>query len=761
MPVQEKYYMFFTDPDNLYHTVRIYQDTPDTIVSENIWGEVSPFVTSWPEANNKLDPVRGSGCTIRLLSRSNMKFLGLYTAKIKEYRIEHLIDGQMHWHGWLDSEIYSEPFDALDNYPVEVSGTDGFALLDRMQFLSSLETKLTGIWTEWDALRMAVQKIGLPFKFLYFQCATEIQGVTLLAGETIMHRTFFQAANFYNEDGEPETMRVVLEKLLNKYGLYIIQSNGSLFIMDVETLLESGNFILNKYTIPGLSFISVEYGFGKTEDISTIGFSGTGQTLNIVPAINKQVVAFSPYIKDDILEFTAGTDDFTEQGETSGLIGTFPYQWTETTWGKSYTFDKFDGGGFYNSNWFDVVWERNYYQAVKKSFTEANANLTKQYSVKLGLPFVVPMKAQLKVTVKGYFRLSNDYENPNYTPSLVKFANLYMDIIVGNYKATNNNGWVAKTDTAQLFRMGFGNYELDTPIEDQWLDAGRMILNKDQVGYTRIDYLIPLATLPASGQMEINMNGYVCYRVNNNQQINVLDARFNDLSVQIVDMDGNEFTNEDIEYVGYVNPTYKSEGEKVELLLGSSYVEGAPIRGGLVTGSYGAARNFVCDTTTIWLIYPNSNDLSLFNVGDLITGNPAVPEGSKIVSVGILFADIVMVLTIPPTGVTVGVQTTFQAPPVDASWLHTWVRDGYADRIENLLLRSIMKQYNTKAIKLTFPLNNRINTVGFLTYNSQLPGKKFMITAMKNDYEAGTSEVVMEEILETDITLIHSQLWLH
>jgi hypothetical protein len=54
--------------------------------------------------------------------------------------------------------------------------------------------------------------------------------------------------------------------------------------------------------------------------------------------------------------------------------------------------------------------------------------------------------------------------------------------------------------------------------------------------------------------------------------------------------------------------------------------------------------------------------------------------------------------------------------------------------------------YETKSLEITCTTNILPSIIGYLTYNNYLSGKKFMITALENNYADATSSLSMQEI---------------
>lgn len=589
MPLYGLYSFSFRDQNNINHSVEIWKDSvsalpPATIIR----GDANPFTVSMPGLSDKFQPVRGTGCQINLVSQTNMQFIGLYTARMQEYQIRHYINSVLNWCGWLDSELYTEPFDDIDGYTVSFSGSDGFALLDRMNYLQADGSKFTGISSQFDVLKFILEKLNLPILNTYIYLSTAVTGATTTGGQTALDVTYVNNSNYYNEDGEPETLRTVLESILRPYGAFITQSNGSLFITDVQQISTGSLFTMSKYTGIMGAYIDDTGIDADIGDISDIGISDMGQTFNVVPGINKQVVSFSPYNQIDIIDYAA-EEDFSTPGTVTSF-GTTPYRWTETEHGASVLWNKADAGKFIKLNGVDDTDAVDYYLKINKSFDYLDV-ITKQFEFKGELPLIIPANYKLRLRASAYFRRSTELEDPDFIPSVVSRGDLYLKLAIGGKKIVNTTGaptWVDVSTTTAAFFLRFekapnpvsaGGMTVYYPIEDQWMNSG-FYLRKDQT-FTLMDQLIPLDAGFTNGVIALDLYGYICENLLGAPTA-VLDARFKDIQLTIVDAEGNDYKDIDLEYVGYLNAQYKESGADLQLLHGSNTDNFPTCRGGLL-----------------------------------------------------------------------------------------------------------------------------------------------------------------------------------
>ena len=248
MALQKKYYFSFYSQTGETNLVEIWQETTDTLIAEEIQGMDNPFSVELPALDDKFQPVRGTGADISINCKANMKFFnGLYHVNPREIIIKHLINGSLNWIGYMNSELFREPYSDIKDYTVSFTANDGFALMERFHFIQEDKNPYTGIKSQWELLKIIFQKIGLPFEEIKVYLSTSFVGQTAL--ETILHQTFIDTANFYNEDGEPETLRAVLEAILLPYGAFIVQHSGDIYITDIHNLAFSSSFDFRRYWV--------------------------------------------------------------------------------------------------------------------------------------------------------------------------------------------------------------------------------------------------------------------------------------------------------------------------------------------------------------------------------------------------------------------------------------------------------------------------------------------------------------------------------
>lgn len=699
MSFQKKYFFTFKPLDNKDHVVEIWQDTTLLITPTQIIGAVDPFVVTMSGLNDKLEPVRGSGADLNLFATSNLQYMDLYTANLQEYQVRHYIDGNLNWCGYLDTEIFSSDLSRSKNYNVAITANDGFALLDQMTYLQSNSLPFTGISSQYTILQYVISKISLPYNNIYIAISTTIPGTTIAASETIFNKTYVNNDNFYDEEGVPMTLREVLETILRPYGAFIIQSGGSLYITDIQSMVSASTFTFKKYD-KALTYIITESTLNTLiGDLTTIKFAGPTQTLNIVPAYNKETVSYSPYFNKDVVDYNA-SDDFSTV-DSSVAKGVYNYRWSETNWHDSKTFVNYpvNGGYFSSYNGLDGqnIGKKDYYLKINNKGIQGinldgyGQTTTPTFTIKKQLPNLIGGNQYfIKLNIRAFFRKTDDLENPTDTSTVISNGVLQTKIQIGN-KYFHNQLFVSTapfwdTSNSNHYSIIFdsktnpkdGTSYTVVAIENKWIDYKVNKMISDGLGgykFNDIDYLIPLTDNTLNGVLSFSIYDYRVYNMSL-AETTCLDCRIKDIKLTIVDALGNEVGDKDVEYVGTINELYKGEGNKIELKQGTN-IEGFPAeRGGLM-----------------------AFDGSIYN------------------------------------------------------WMNQFTRGGTSDNIENLLLRTYVGNYENKNIEINATVRQLPSNIGYLTYNAPLSGKKFMLTSFTNNYANNTSEITIQEVFADSLTI--------
>ena len=184
----------------------------------------TPLEISWA-ATDKLDPVQSSSATLRIISDTDRRFIDLYTVEVGAVRMDVFREGTLYWSGTLDTELYEEPYSTADGYDVSLTFSD-FACLDRLDWTGE------GLISIHDLVLDCLSKSGINF------VALDLSGISTQVNYNTMtlEEVYILQKNFFDEDGEANTAREVLEETLKPFALRIIQKAGKVWIYDLNGL---------------------------------------------------------------------------------------------------------------------------------------------------------------------------------------------------------------------------------------------------------------------------------------------------------------------------------------------------------------------------------------------------------------------------------------------------------------------------------------------------------------------------------------------
>jgi len=577
---QKKYYTQFTSLDGKVNVVELWWLTATTPTAEEVKTTALPFTVEMPELSHKFQVVRGTGCELNLLSPTDRKFFtGLYHTSMKEYMIKHYIDSTINWLGYLNSELVRESYSEFVNYPFQITGNDGFALLDRLQFLTIAGAVYTGMKSMFELISIALLRIGLPFSDLYISLSTTFSDFTAGADVTILHEQYVDSANFYNEDGEAETMRKVIEACLQPFAGVITQIRGDIYITDVNLLGVGSSITYKKYDLT-TGVYSEDVVIDPIKDLSDIGYMGTGSEIERSGGKNKQVVSYSPYPKKTLLPETLK--------ELSEISGSVPLNFSIDTdyfvWYKTLT-------GHLLLNCFSPAsFQLSYSYSPPEDIKEASVCLAwagdgSASHVVLSLivnPLITITDAiekynaytktnrGIKIKISGELRLRVD----NYTNQKQNYAAISLKTMVrigdlsvvdsGEFLSSlEETTWEAYPGTPQKYHYISIKKTDGSDISDQWLP---------------FEYYIPHyidVSQNLSGEFHFDIYsdfefmGFNRVKYTNSTYRNNF-LRIRKLAVTLVDIDSlEEVGDQDKEFIGYLDQTVREEAEKVDLICGT------------------------------------------------------------------------------------------------------------------------------------------------------------------------------------------------
>jgi len=699
MAYQKKYYFSFKQlhTDDI-HTVELWQNTGDVLIAEEVKGLTSPFITEINDLDHKFQPVIGQGCEIGLLSETDRKFFdGLYHVDPKEFIVKHYIGLNINFLGYLNSEMYTESYDSSENYGTSITGHDGLALADRYTFLTSGGSKYTGLKTEWDILLICLNSIGIDWEEIRIALDTTFNGYSGGSDVTILHETYVSCANFYDEDDYPMSMREVMESILQPYGAQLFCQDGHVYIVDIQTRtkgIDDGwltDPVFKRFDYSTEAYIA-DISININKSVQELGYSGTGQSIEISGGVNKQVIAYSPYPLKNILdECLIGLDEF----------GTIPVGWTP----HNGYFIKILEDNNYISIFAtpDIAhFESSYFQGTVDGNDINDGYDGYLFYTYYAMDDPLPPYGKLYTTAAALTNpIDVNISSKSTTDERQVFdgvsIKLSFDLLVGNnlgniYRQMHqlSDFWFSGIRLVLKAKIGNLYYDGDT---DSWTPNSNNTFNLDFINiesstWQNFEKIIKIGDISTdeiySGTLNIyfttkiqqfKQNAWIDYDIDSGQFTSQPAVWIKNYSIKISNSDLTEIQDSDVEYIGVLNDLFKNEGEKITLTTGT--------------------------------------DMYLADRGKLIYN-----DGSKNYSI------------------------------------KEWTRAGQTYKIEELLLNSLVSNYRYGFIKLNNMRLKEYLTILNVITDDNIQDKVFMLKSAKFDHEMNDVECSLQETSPDRLTIV-------
>ncbi|WP_303141197.1 hypothetical protein [uncultured Parabacteroides sp.] len=283
MSLFKRYISRFFDKDQVKYDIELWQEADQAFAVEEIVLIREAVVIEWPD-KDKLDPIRSSAVTLQLISESDRKFTDLYAVAIKSVRLNIYRNEAIYWSGTIDTELYEEPYYTPKGYVVSLTFSD-FAVLDRIKWTE------TGFKTINQVIDLCINSMGIKYNSIVKHLSTQLSSYDT---SDIFESLSLISDNFYNEDGEADTLKHVLEYILTPFTAHIQQKNGQIHIYDINQIAK--------------------------EEPRQIKWVRRDSVLGVDKVYNNAKVTFSAYEKTDILSAEMNEDDFEIQDPDSGIL---------------------------------------------------------------------------------------------------------------------------------------------------------------------------------------------------------------------------------------------------------------------------------------------------------------------------------------------------------------------------------------------------------------------------------------------------------
>lgn len=238
--------------------------------------------------------------------------------------------------------------------------------------------------------------------------------------------------------------------------------------------------------------------------------------------------------------------------------------------------------------------EDDYYLSITPYTGPVNVN--KSFTYKNALPYIIKTdKYFLKVELSYYLRTTDEYNMQNdNTRKKITQAYLYTKLKIGGYSFIGyqfNPTWIPTINDDNpnhSFMMILWDASTTkdlapvyTDISDKWGTLQIMQGNNDN-SISGIPYVISLNDIDG-GELTFDIMDFQAYDGSTNVTQFVKEIRIKDVKFTLVDSNGDTIENNDIEYIGYLDSSYKDSGKEITLLQGTN-TDNIPVERGSLMG---------------------------------------------------------------------------------------------------------------------------------------------------------------------------------
>lgn len=248
---------------------------------------------------DKFEPIVGSSATLSIVSESSRQYIEFFTNSDKDYRVLVYKGGSIYWVGFIQTDIYVEPYQKAP-FVIQVTANDGLANLKDEEIDSTL-----------DVLNSENNGRSTPLSVILYRCLKDMDIFVLEPYQSDGEIYLYHAINLDAEDhkttldqlhylfywhvnDEGRSKYDVLSDLMELFNARIFQANGALWIMpiyaisdttDVYFISSSSNDFTNNITPVSTNLI-----------VRDFFYTDSNQTLEILPAIKEASTSYNPNI---------------------------------------------------------------------------------------------------------------------------------------------------------------------------------------------------------------------------------------------------------------------------------------------------------------------------------------------------------------------------------------------------------------------------------------------------------------------------------
>lgn len=686
--------------------------TTETVTATEITGATTPLELEYPTAA-KLDVIRSAGVTLNLISESMFQYFNLHTDDMQKYKVVIYKNGIEYWSGWLDSELYSEKLSEYDKYPVSFTASD-FNILERLKYIDG-EDKYTDIVSLFTVLNRCINKLGLSTT-LNISSSTTSTEFELLDNETILHKLFIQSANFYDEKEEAMSLKDVIESILKPFGLILVQINNEFYIYDINSLIN--NSVFKKY-IDGTYISSLPLSL-NTIDLKGL-FSSEDSTLEFDTLYNNVELTSSLYADTSLFDKEIEKKNLENLISTTSVSGLNGYDGTKYIYNNCSDFTNYTG---------------EYYLYTTKGSNDTLVGVKLPYTYdKSGITYNEPTAgiefkpAEYIINTEGVSKLN--IKTQIYINTKTNPLDIYID------EANEGLGIKYNKDNSQCAELSCDLFLLDT--------NGNAISYLDN---TSAQNLVWKTDISSKTKHTFRMNFAASATPLSSADSTVLDTKLTNSNIiskyEWNVSEGSSYTSDNYQKGADINI---SGGCYLKLVIYSCLISNPKA---------GQAAYWTDNDNILKEILLQSVTFEMFDkYGDSLETSDIVYNSYINKNVKSDYDNVdIKVCTASNSSIKIGKANLLLYNGTTYTLATSFTRMSQSSNLEQLLIRTIHSNYNSKTLKIEADIQSTNNIyLNPITYSSILSGNIFYLTGSIIDFENNTQRIIINKLSLDNIDL--------
>ena len=197
---------------------------------EHLRGKVGPAQIQYPGIGGKVGTLSGSGAVFNIIALRYGLMEEFYTTDERMFRVDHLIDGELHWRGYHMPDDYREQWLSIP-FLGDIKAYDGIGALENQPYLMEGGERYYGRARAIDVVFRILRKLDLE---LPVWLAVNVWEDTMDLGIEPLSQSYVDQSAYYSEDNEPLSCKEVLEHILQPYGAFVKQAHAALHIIRLD-----------------------------------------------------------------------------------------------------------------------------------------------------------------------------------------------------------------------------------------------------------------------------------------------------------------------------------------------------------------------------------------------------------------------------------------------------------------------------------------------------------------------------------------------